>query len=158
MKILHAKNWFEVVKHDKSYSVFSYRLIPVHHTTHALGLRPVTRRWATWFDSRKVLKLSAAPRPISTDARCFYIAACSMFSLEFRQWRSRADRVLSFNCSHEHQTSTVWEHLESGPWNSAVRASMAHGQGLHLLYILRVGANVTERAWPSCFLELSKIL
>ena len=49
-----------------------------------------------------MLKLSAAPWPfciaLCTDTPAFYITALSIyFFLGFRQWRSRADRVVNLS-------------------------------------------------------------
>ena len=52
---------------------------------------------------------------VSTQTRAliYCCAVHNFFFLGFSQWQSRADRV--FTLKHEHPTSTVLEHLESGP-------------------------------------------
>ena len=70
--ILNAKNWFKVVRCDESYSFSKDQFEPV-----ALWLE---QQWVGGhgFESRRMMKLSAAPRPFGVVYARFYIAALSI--------------------------------------------------------------------------------
>ena len=116
------------------------------------------------FDSRWVLKLSAAPLPfcvalspsvqwVHWHAR-FYIAALSILfswisSVAISRWQA-------FNPQHEHPSSAVLEHLESGPRARTQPHVRAWRMGV-ITAIVEPRSKNDKSAWPLIFLELSKI-
>ena len=110
-----------------------------------------------------MMKPSAAPWPfcvllspsVHQYAR-FYIAVLSIiFFLGFRQWRSRADKILTLNIN-------TWLPLFWSTWSrargpdSATCAGLAHGRDHS--HCKASKQKVTKGAWPLFFLELSKII
>ena len=154
------KNRFKVANEES----YTFCLVDQYEAMVQL-LRRVAVSLATWFNSRRVLKLSAAPRPFcppqcaalspSVDWHVRFCIAVSALSTLFFSWISSVAtlRWQGFISLREHPTFTVLEHLGlevgsrvRGP-DSATCAGLAHG-----LYSL--GAKVTEMAWSLVSLEL----
>ena len=116
--ILHSKKQLPVSEQVKSYAVFFHRLTQ----THVLVVKVSRREYG---DSGSIpAECWKSLPPLGhfawhwarqcTDTHAFYIAALSII---FFSWISSVaiSRWQGFNSEHEHPTSTVWEHLESGP-------------------------------------------
>ena len=91
-----------------------------------------------------------------TDTRTFYTAALSIifFFLGFRQWRSRADRVLTLSMNIRLPLFwSTWSPARSP--HSATGAGLAHARDYSNC---RASELNCKSAWPLLFLELSKIL
>ena len=105
MTILHADNCFKVARYDESYTFLFHSLV------HTYSLGQGKSQWVgrQGLNSSKVLKLSAAPRPICRNflalARA-YIAELSEF---FFSWilSVAISRWQGFNCQNGHSTSNV---------------------------------------------------
>ena len=131
MKILHLKNWSQVVRYNELYTIFFGTLIQFY----GLVVKVTRMSRATLVRFRKMLKLAAAPGPFCVGlspsvhwyARLYIAALCIFFFVGFRQWRSRADRVLSLNMN-------IWHALFWSTWSgdqsldSATCAGLAHGR------------------------------
>ena len=91
--------------------------------------------WATWVRFLMIAERSAAPRPfcvalspsVHWHARFLYCCALyNFFFLGFRQWRSRADRVLTLNMSIQLPLFwSTWSRTR-GPDLAPTCAGMAH--------------------------------
>ena len=111
--------------------------------------------------SRRMLKLFAVPLPFLrepvntlTHALLYCCAVYNFYFLGFRQWRSRADRVLTLNMNIRLPLFwSTWSRAR-GP-DSAICAGLAHGW---MTAIAEPWSKSHKRCLAIIFLELSKII
>ena len=135
--ILDAKNRFKVAIYDESYtllfSINQYEVVVQRLRLFAVS-RATMPRHGIYSSSTRVLELYAVPQTEPFSALTRALLHCSapyhFVLLEFSQWRSRADRVLTLSMNIKLslfcQFWSTWSRA-LGP-DSAACAGLAHGQ------------------------------
>ena len=124
------KNWLQVAKYDESCTIFFAHLIRTNGLVFYVSLRESGNLGLNpdecWISRLRLGHFAGHWARQCTATCAFYIAVLSIFFfLGFRQWRSRADRVVNLD-------TTIWLPLFWRTWTRAWASTRPHVRAWHM--------------------------